>query len=120
MLCDGGILARSWYAGFRFVGQTTPMSSRHAIDIVYCPRCGWLLRAAWMAQELLATFWEELAAVSLSPAEKGGAFEIKIDGSLVWSRGEMGRFPDIAELKRLVRDQVAPGRDLGHIDHKTG
>jgi selenoprotein W-related protein len=34
----------------------------------------------------------------------------------VWSRRAEGRFPDIAELKQRVRDVVAPGRDLGHID----
>ena len=28
------------------------------------------------------------------------------------------RFPDIKELKQIVRDQVAPERDLGHSDAK--
>ena len=47
-------------------------------------------------------------------------FQIKIDECLVWSRSEIGQFPDIAELKRLARDHVAPGRDLGHIDKGKG
>jgi selenoprotein W-related protein len=37
---------------------------------------------------------------------------------LVWSRKDEGRFPDIKELKQLVRDRVAPGHDLGHSDAK--
>jgi selenoprotein W-related protein len=35
---------------------------------------------------------------------------------LLWSRKDEGRFPDIVELKRLVRDRVAPDKDLGHAD----
>jgi len=30
------------------------------ITITYCRQCQWLLRAAWMAQELLSTFAEAL------------------------------------------------------------
>ena len=38
----------------------------------------------------------------------------------MWSRAEHGRFPEIKELKQLVRDQIAPERDLGHVDKKEG
>ncbi|MBN2715439.1 MAG: SelT/SelW/SelH family protein [Deltaproteobacteria bacterium] len=86
------------------------------IRIQYCTQCRWLLRSAWMAQELLTTFEQELAEVSLCPGA-GGVFEISVNGRLVWSRKEMGRFPDIAELKQRIRDEVAPERDLGHSDH---
>lgn len=54
--------------------------------------------------------------MTLIPDESGGVFEIRADGSLIWSRTEKGRFPDIKELKQIVRDRVAPDRDLGHID----
>lgn len=43
---------------------------------------------------------------------------MRIDGDLIWSRSEQGRFPEIKELKQLVRDKVAPARDLGHVDAK--
>jgi selenoprotein W-related protein len=85
------------------------------LEIEYCTQCRWLLRAAWMAQELLTTFERELGAVALVPGS-GGVFEIRIDGEPLWSRAERGRFPEIKELKQLVRDRVAPGRDLGHTD----
>ncbi|HKY92071.1 MAG TPA: SelT/SelW/SelH family protein [Nevskiaceae bacterium] len=87
----------------------------HQVEITYCTQCRWLLRAAWMAQELLSTFEQEIAGLTLTPAT-GGVFEVRADGALVWSRKERGRFPDITELKRLIRDVVAPGRDLGHVD----
>jgi selenoprotein W-related protein len=91
------------------------INSRPRVIIQYCTQCRWLLRAAWMAQELLTTFENELGEVALAPGT-GGVFEVHIDGALIWSRREQGRFPDIKELKQLVRDQVAPGRDLGHTD----
>jgi selenoprotein W-related protein len=74
-----------------------------------------MLRTAWMAQELLTTFQTEIGEVALVPGT-GGVFEVRVDSMLIWSRHEQGRFPDIKELKQLVRDQIAPNRDLGHSD----
>jgi selenoprotein W-related protein len=92
------------------------MAAGPAIEITYCRLCGWGLRAGWMAQELLTTFAEELGSVTLTPDATGGVFEVRVEGELIWSRKEHGRFPEITELKRLVRDRVAPGRSLGHSD----
>jgi selenoprotein W-related protein len=91
------------------------MPDRPRVEIHYCTQCRWLLRAAWMAQELLTTFEQELGEVALVPGT-GGIFEVRVDGAAIWSRAAQGRFPDIKELKQLVRDQVAPGRNLGHTD----
>ena len=88
------------------------------IAIRYCTQCRWMLRAAWMAQELLTTFVLDLGEVALIPGT-GGVFEVWADETLLWSRAEQGRFPEITELKRLVRDQVAPGKSLGHTDRKA-
>ena len=94
-----------------------PADRSHHIEISYCTQCRWLLRAAWMAQELLSTFEEEISGLSLRPTT-GGIFEVHADGKLVWSRKAEGGFPEITELKRRVRDQIAPDRNLGHIDKK--
>jgi selenoprotein W-related protein len=91
------------------------MEDKKRVEITYCRQCRWLLRAAWMAQELLTTFDLEIGEVALVPGT-GGIFEVRVGDELVWSRKEKGRFPDIKELKQLVRDRVAPGRDLGHSD----
>ena len=72
-----------------------------------------------MGQELLSTFAEELGSLTLIPDDTGGVFEVRIDGALIWSRSEQGRFPEMKELKQLVRDYVAPERDLGHVEGKT-
>ncbi|HEX2581107.1 MAG TPA: SelT/SelW/SelH family protein [Dongiaceae bacterium] len=85
------------------------------LSLTYCTQCRWLLRAAWMAQELLTTFEDELGGVTLVPGT-GGIFDVRLGQELLFSRREQGRFPDIKELKQLVRDRVAPQRTLGHSD----
>jgi selenoprotein W-related protein len=85
------------------------------VRITYCPRCRWLLRAAWMAQELLVTFEHELTEVALRPGAEG-IFEVTLDDVTIWSRADSGRFPELKELKQLVRNHVAPDRALGHSD----
>lgn len=86
------------------------------ISIEYCPRCGWMLRSAYMAQELLGTFTEQLKGVTLIPSETSGTFIISINDQLIFDRKDAGRFPEIKELKKLVRDHIDPGMDLGHTD----
>ncbi len=68
-----------------------------------------------MAQELLVTFERELTEVALRPGAEG-IFEISLDDVTIWSRADTGRFPELKELKQLVRDRVAPDRALGHSD----
>ncbi|WP_216908147.1 SelT/SelW/SelH family protein [Nocardia noduli] len=87
------------------------------IAIEYCTQCRWLLRASWMAQELLSTFGTDLGEVALIPGT-GGVFRITVDGDQVWERKADGGFPDISVLKQRVRDRVAPERDLGHVDRR--
>jgi selenoprotein W-related protein len=91
------------------------MESSPRITITYCTQCRWMLRAAWLAQELLTTFGTDLREVALVPG-MGGVFTLHLDEELLWDRRTDGGFPDLAVIKRLVRDRVAPGQDLGHTD----
>lgn len=95
--------------------STGPARATHRVTITYCTQCRWLLRAAWLAQELLSTFEADLAEVALCPGQ-GGVFEVQVNGVTVWSRAAEGRFPEAKELKVRVRDLIAPGRALGHVD----
>ena len=90
--------------------MTTPR-----LDITYCRRCRFLPRAAWIAQELLTTFADELGEVALIPGESG-VFEVRLEGDMLFDRAVVGRFPDPKELKQLIRDRIAPERSLGHSD----
>ncbi|MCZ4290939.1 SelT/SelW/SelH family protein [Hoeflea alexandrii] len=90
-----------------------------AVTITYCRQCNWMLRAGWMAQELLSTFSEELGSVTLVPGT-GGIFTIEVDGELIWDRKAEGGFPDVKALKGRVRDRIDPDRDLGHLERTKG
>lgn len=90
--------------------------AKPVVTITYCLGCNWLLRAGWMAQELLQTFQGDLGGVTLIPDETGGVYEIRVDGHLVWDRKRDGGFPDARALKTRIRDVIEPGRDLGHLD----
>ncbi len=91
------------------------MEQKPRVSITYCTQCRWLLRAAWLAQELLTTFEQELGEVALRPGT-GGVFEIQVGDELIWSRKQEGRFPEAKEIKQRVRDRIAPERNLGHSD----
>lgn len=93
------------------------MAQAPTITITYCSQCNWMLRAAWMAQELLNTFSTDLAQVTLVPAS-GGIYQIQVNDELIWDRKTDGGFPDAADIKRRVRALCFPDRDLGHNEKK--
>ena len=86
------------------------------IEIEYCTKCRWLLRASWISQELLSTFSDEIGGITLIPSNIAGIFEIRYGREIIWERGKKKGMPEIKKLKQIVRDLVAPNKDLGHID----
>jgi len=95
------------------------LNMKPTIIIEYCPKCGWMLRATYMAQELLTTFTDDIHGVLLHPSEVNGRYTIRINDVEIFDRKRAGRFPEIKELKQLVRDVVNPGKSLGHSDKAT-
>jgi selenoprotein W-related protein len=91
------------------------VAEKPRVSITYCTKCRFLPRAAWLAQELLTTFAEELGAMTLVPGD-GGVFQVHVGDELVACRVRDGGFPELAELKRRIRDRVAPARELGHSE----
>ncbi|WP_407430755.1 SelT/SelW/SelH family protein [Arcticibacter sp.] len=96
--------------------EDTLTETKQTATIEYCPKCGWLLRSAYMAQELLTTFSTDLGGVLLKPSATSGTFSISLGEEVIFNRKDEGRFPEIKELKQLVRDRVNPGKSLGHSD----
>ncbi len=92
---------------------TTPQ--KPSVSIEYCTGCQWLLRAGWLAQELLMTFSDELADVKLVPGY-GGVFRVHVDDTLIWDRKEDNGFPQPKQIKQRLRDYIDPELKLGHID----
>ncbi|MEC9465067.1 MAG: SelT/SelW/SelH family protein [Myxococcota bacterium] len=89
--------------------------SRPKLRVHYCPQCGWLARAAWLAQELLQTFSDDVAECALVP-DKPGTFEVWAGDTRVWTREKGHSIPEIKSLKAQVRDVIAPDKALGHSE----
>ncbi|CAF9909252.1 MAG: hypothetical protein ALECFALPRED_005428 [Alectoria fallacina] len=105
--------------------------------IQYCTNTkDFMVPSMWgsFAQELLSTFSTSLGEVSLIPAT-GGVFTVDIvcasaqsdlevangqrpttQTTRLWDRRAEGGFPEVKQLKQLVRNLVDPTRDLGHVD----
>ena len=83
------------------------------VKITYCTKCKFLLRAAWMAEELLTTFGAELGEVALRPGA-GGIFEVALDGAVIATNRDHAPMPDPADVKRAIRDRISPSRKIGH------
>ncbi len=98
-------------------GTKTP-----SLSITYCTGCRWLYRAAYFGLEVLTTFDQEINSFSLIPSRppsKGGQFTITLNDEIIWDREREGGFPEVSRLKRIIRDSLAPGKDLGHTDEQV-
>lgn len=69
-----------------------------------------------MAQELLTTFSDDVKSVNLQPSETGGAYLISVNNEVIFDRKTAGHFPEIKNLKQMIRDKVNPDKSLGHSD----
>ena len=87
--------------------------SKPRLVMEYCARCGFMLRAAWVAQELLRTFEEDLAEVALKPGA-GGVFAVRLDDALLFSNKAEGRFPEMRELRQRLAQALGSDRQFGH------
>ncbi|KAG0253740.1 hypothetical protein BG011_006199 [Mortierella polycephala] len=85
------------------------------VEIEFCTGCKWHLRAGWMAQELLLTFGNTIGELALIPG-KSATFIVRVNGGVVFDRKDHGRFPEMKEVKQLVRTIIAPEMGLGHSD----
>jgi selenoprotein W-related protein len=68
-------------------------TTRPRITITDCTQCQWLLRSAWLAQELLSTFGKDLGELALVPGT-GGVFHIAYESRIIWDRKHDGGFPE--------------------------
>ena len=49
---------------------------------------------------------KDIAGFTLVPAGKG-VFELSVDGELVFSKQDLGRFPEDGEIEKLLRARTA-------------
>lgn len=58
-----------------------------------------------MVGELFNIFQDTIGAVRLVPGG-GGVFEVKVNGKLVFSKKQVGRFPELNELVQALNDAL--------------
>ncbi|TMI13153.1 SelT/SelW/SelH family protein [Candidatus Bathyarchaeota archaeon] len=78
------------------------------LEITYCQPCGHQPAAIDMVNQLLATYGMPLnrkLTVSLKPADKG-VFDIVLDGQLIFSKHQQGRFPTMEDLKKKLDQKL--------------
>ena len=39
-----------------------------------------------------------------------------MNGEVIFDRATEGRFPEVKEIKQMIRDRITPEKDLGHSD----
>jgi len=54
-----------------------------------------------MATQLLEHYGKKISELTLVPSS-GGRFEVSLDGRLIFSKLQEGRFPEFAELQKLI------------------
>ncbi|KAF8322208.1 hypothetical protein DL93DRAFT_2072078 [Clavulina sp. PMI_390] len=102
-----------------------------SVIIEYCDRCRWLHRATWTQTELYLTFpapaIKSITLIGHNSADTGGRFRIwltyapavdAVSTVLIWDRKTRGGFPELKEVKQIIRDHIQPGTSLGHSDKK--
>ena len=71
------------------------------LSIEYCNQWNYLPRAASLETKLLDKYGEDIQSLSLIPSG-GGVFEILKDNSIIFSKKQLGRFPDENEVFKLI------------------
>ena len=94
-----------------------PEEQENKITIEYCSKCKFMMRSAWIAQELLQTFEGDIDEAALRPSLTPGIRRIHANGQQVWDRKTERGLPELKDLKRRVRDIIAPDKNLGHAEN---
>lgn len=81
--------------------QSAPMR----VTVEFSMASGTLLRATWIASELLTEFHRDIGDLTLVPKSSENTFNLWIGGKIVWSRGVGQPLPDYEHLRPIVRAQ---------------
>jgi len=78
------------------------------ITIEYCVVWHYTPRAVGLAAELLEAFEHAVKSITLIPSD-GGAFEVNVDGNLIYSKLSAGRHAEAGEVKALLQKMIKEG-----------
>lgn len=86
-------------------GGTEAQATHVRVAVEFSMSSGSLLRATWIAAELLSEFHRDIVDVALIPRPTQNTFNMWICGKIVWSRGVGQPLPDYEHLRPIVRAQ---------------
>lgn len=75
------------------------------LSIEYCTSWGYLGRAVALSQKVLDEHKLSIGELIIIPSQ-GGVFEISLDGKLLFSKTELGRFPEDGEAEEIIRNAM--------------
>ena len=100
------------------------MAALPAVSIDFCTGCRWQGRACWIASELLSSqpIADQLESIVLRKSTPG-VFKVSLTDKsgtthVLSNREQERQFPELAALKRSIRDKLAPHLNLGHVEKK--
>lgn len=75
------------------------------ITIEYCTSWGYVSKAVSLAQSLLGKHKSNIKSLNIVPSS-GGVFEIKLNDELIFSKKELGRFPEEGEIEAKILENM--------------
>lgn len=75
------------------------------LSIEYCTSWGYLKRAVALGESVLDEHKLKISELKIIPST-GGVFEISLGGKLLFSKTELGRFPEEGEAEEIIRNAL--------------
>lgn len=75
------------------------------ITITYCVPCDYSDYAIMVTQELIKNFQHDIKNLTLITGSKG-IFEVKANDEIIYSKKELGRFPESGELVDRLTEKI--------------
>lgn len=79
---------------------------KKTLTIEYCTSWGYLARAVALTESILNEHKNSLEMVNIIPSS-GGVYEIKFEDELIFSKKDLGRFPNENEVEDIVRKSLS-------------
>ncbi len=75
------------------------------IFIEYCTSWGYVDKAVGLAANILKMHKNDLTSVNIIPSS-GGVFEVSLDEDKIFSKLELGRFPEHLEIEKVLSQEL--------------
>jgi selenoprotein W-related protein len=89
-------------AGYPKDDNPAPKKDTISVEILHCNQCGYRSRAIELAEELKKEFGIEAALTEGDP----GSFNVFVNGELIFSKYEEGRFPNPGEIVQKIKEYM--------------